>query len=45
MARMTLEEIKARPSTIDWNRVNAATTDATLAVRPGKMAPIWSFRG
>lgn len=29
MARMTLEEIKGRPSTIDWTRVNA-TTDGDI---------------
>lgn len=29
MARMTLAEIKARPSTIDWTRVNA-TTDGDI---------------
>jgi len=29
MARMTLAEIKARPSTMDWIRVNA-TTDSDI---------------
>lgn len=27
MARMTLAEIKARPSRIDWERVNATTDE------------------
>ncbi|KXV67110.1 helix-turn-helix domain-containing protein [Gluconobacter oxydans] len=48
MARMTLAEIKARPSTIDWTRVNATTDgdidrqakeDGTDVELPGLAAP------
>lgn len=48
MARMTLAEIKARPSTIDWTRVNATTDgdidrqakeDGTEGELPGLVAP------
>ena len=34
MARMTLVEIKARPSMIDWTRVNA-TVDGDIAALAG----------
>ncbi|MBS1026522.1 hypothetical protein [Gluconobacter cerinus] len=44
MARMTLAEIKARPSTIDWTRVNA-TTDSDIDLQARKVAPTWIFRG
>jgi len=41
---MTLAEIKARPSTIDWTRVNA-TTDSDIDLQARKVAPTWIFRG